>query len=77
MQQRQQPLGALALGIVQDALDRQVELLDEVDLIIECIAEAHATLRIELARHEAEAPKRRRVECARRLPGVGGHRLRA
>ena len=73
MQQREQPLHALALLQRQLVLDRQLELLDEADLLVERVGERHAAVRAQLAAGEAEAAKGRGIEARSRVRRIYCH----
>jgi hypothetical protein len=65
VQQRKQPVQAPAVCVAQLGLDRQVELLDERDLLVERVTERHMPARVELAGDEAKCVKRGGVEQGR------------
>ncbi len=73
MQQREQRIDALTFAVAERVLDRQLQLLDERDVLIERVAQRHAPARVELALEEAKSVEGRRVEQRRRLPGIGCH----
>ena len=73
MQQREQTLHGGALRLAQLALDRQLQPLDEADLLIERVAQRDATAGVQVPGDEAKALKRRGIEHDVRLLGVGGH----
>jgi len=75
VKQRQQSVDSLAIAVAERGLDRQVELLEERDLLVERVAQAHAPARVDLAGEEAKAPEGARVEPERGLLGACGHRL--
>jgi hypothetical protein len=75
VQQRQQPVDALSRGLAHGRSHRHVELLDELDRVIERVAQSHPSAIVDLARQEAEGLEGRRVERAPTLPDVGSHTL--
>ena len=62
MQQREQPVDTLAGGGTHGCSDWQVELLDELDRVIERVAQSHPSALVDLACHEAEGREGRWVE---------------